>query len=110
MFEIHQSEKNQKYYFRLKAKNGQVILTSQGYSNKAGAKNGIESVQKNCHRDDLFERKESSNGKVYFNLKAANSQIIGTSQMYASKEGLEKGIASVKKNAEGASTRDLTAA
>ncbi|RMG30542.1 MAG: DUF1508 domain-containing protein [Bacteroidetes bacterium] len=110
MFEIYQSENNQKYYFRLKAKNGQVILTSQGYANKASAKNGVESVKKNAANDDNFERKEASNGKLYFNLLAANKQVIGSSQMYASKEGREKGIASVKKNAPQAEVRDLSAA
>jgi uncharacterized protein YegP (UPF0339 family) len=34
-----------------------------------------------------------------FNLKAANDQIILTSQTYESKEGTEHGIASVKQNA-----------
>ena len=108
MFEIYKSEKNEKFYFRLKAKNGQVILTSQGYANKAGAKNGVESVKKNAPDDSKYERKESSNGKVFFNLKAANTQIIGSSQMYKSKDGLEKGIASVKKNAAEGSVKDLS--
>ena len=48
MFELFQSENNQKYYFNLKAKNGQVILSSQGYADKSGAKNGIESVKTNA--------------------------------------------------------------
>lgn len=110
MFEIYKSEKNEKFYFRLKAKNGQIILTSQGYANKAGAKNGVESVKKNSGDDSRFERKESANGKVFFNLLAANKQIIGSSQMYKSKEGLEKGVASVKKNASEGVVKDLTAA
>ena len=33
-----------------------------------------------------------------FNLLAANKQIIGSSQMYASKSGMENGIESVKTN------------
>ncbi len=109
MFELFQSEKNQKYYFRLKAKNGQVILTSQGYAGKSGAKNGIESVRKNGGNADNFERKEAANGKWHFNLLAANKQIIGSSQMYKSKDGMENGIASVGKNA-GGDVKDLTVA
>lgn len=35
------------YRFRLKAGNGGIIATSEGYTSKAGAKNGIESVKKN---------------------------------------------------------------
>ena len=110
MFEIFQSDANGKFYFRLKAKNGQVILTSQGYVNLAGAKNGVESVKNNAPVDERFERKESANGKFFFNLLAANKQIIGSSQMYASKEGCEKGVASVKNNAPNAETKDLTSA
>ena len=36
------------YRFRLKARNGEIILASEGYSQKAGCKNGIESVRKNA--------------------------------------------------------------
>src|SRR3974390_3233868 len=46
-----------------------------------------------------FEIKKGSDGRFMFNLKAANREIIFTSQMYESKEGAEEGIASVKKNA-----------
>ncbi|MBF4339134.1 YegP family protein, partial [Vibrio anguillarum] len=35
----------------------------------------------------------------YFVLKADNGQVIATSEMYASKQGAENGIASVKNNA-----------
>ena len=110
MFELFQSEKNEKYYFRLKAKNGQVILSSQGYAGKSGAKNGIESVKKNSASDDNFERKEAANGKFHFNLLAANKQIIGSSQMYGTKDGMNNGIKSVQNNAPDADTKDLTAA
>lgn len=109
MFEIYQSEKSQEYYFRLKAKNGQVILSSEGYANKSGAQNGVDSVKKNSGDDNRFERKVAKNGKHYFSLKAGNGQVIGSSQMYASKDGMENGIASVKKNAAEGSVKDLTA-
>lgn len=108
MFELFQSENNQKYYFNLKAKNGQIILSSQGYADKSGAKNGIESVKTNCSDDRKFERKTASNGKFHFNIKAANGQIIGSSQMYAGESGMENGIESVKTNAPGAEIHDKT--
>lgn len=38
--------KNSKWYFNLKAKNHQVILSSQGYASQAGAKAGTKSVMK----------------------------------------------------------------
>lgn len=98
-FEVFESPKDNKYYFRLKAGNGQVILTSQGYASKASCENGIKSVKTNCGDDDLFERKEAKNGKFHFNLLARNRQIIGSSQMYSGNSGLENGIKSVRKNA-----------
>ena len=44
-FELY-TGKNGQYYFRLKARNGQVILVSEGYSSKSGCENGINSVKK----------------------------------------------------------------
>lgn len=109
-FEIFQSEGNEKFYFRLKAKNGQIILTSQGYASKASAKNGAESVKKNSTEEAQYERKEASNGKSFFNLLAKNKQIVGTSQMYKDQEGRENGIKSVMTVAPEATIEDLTAA
>lgn len=85
--------------FDLKASNGQVILTSEVYTTKAACQNGIDSVKKNAPDDSKYERKESTNGKPMFNLKATNGQIIGTSELYESEAARENGIESVKKNA-----------
>lgn len=41
--------------FRLKAKNGEVILTSEGYKAKASCLNGIESVRKNAPEAEVVE-------------------------------------------------------
>ncbi len=54
----------------------------------------------------MFNRKEAKNGSTYFNLKASNGQVIGSSEMYSSTSAMENGIASVKKNAPKASTVD----
>jgi uncharacterized protein YegP (UPF0339 family) len=90
---------NGQYYFSLKADNGQKILASEGYTSKTGCNNGIESVRTNSQDDGKYEKKSSTNGKYYFNLKATNGQIIGTSEMYESETGRNNGIASVKSNA-----------
>ncbi|MEK8180776.1 YegP family protein [Flavobacterium buctense] len=99
---------NGDFQFNLKAGNGQVILTSQGYSTKAGCENGVESVKKNASDDARYERKTSSNGKDFFNLTATNGQIIGSSEMYESTAARENGIESVKKNAPEADVEDLS--
>lgn len=104
-FEIN-VDKGGKYRFNLKASNGQVILSSQGYTTKSACENGIESVKTNSQNDDLFERLEAKDGSPYFNLKASNGQVIGNSEMYSSSSGMENGISSVKTNAPDADVVD----
>jgi len=94
------------FRFNLKAGNGEVILRSEGYKAKASCTNGIESVRTNSQDDSKYDRKTSSNGSPYFNLKAGNGEIIGTSEMYSSTQGMETGIASVKNNAPSATVED----
>ncbi|MBK9214191.1 MAG: YegP family protein [Chloracidobacterium sp.] len=104
-FEIKTSASGQ-VHFNLKAGNGQIILSSEMYETKAAAENGIDSVRRNSADDARYERKMSSNGKPYFNLKASNGQVIGRSEMYESESAMENGIRSVKENAPDASTAD----
>ncbi len=100
--------KNGEFQFNLKAGNGEVILSSEGYSTKANCKNGIESVQANSQIDSRYDKKQSTNGKYYFNLKSSNGQIIGTSEMYESEVGRNGGITSVKNNGTTTIIDDLT--
>lgn len=46
-FEIYK-DKAGEFRFRLKAKNGEIIATSEGYKTMDSCKNGIESVKKNA--------------------------------------------------------------
>ena len=87
-----------KYKFNLKAGNHEVILSSQLYTTKAGAENGIKSCQTNGTDDSKFDRKNSVSNQPYFNLKAGNGEIIGTSEMYSSEAARDNGIESVKTN------------
>ena len=108
-FEIFKG-KNDKFYFRLYARNGQQVLSSQGYASKASCRNGIESVQKNAPNEGQYEHKESANGKFYFSLLAANKQVIANSQMYAGKQGCVNGMDAVKRAANSAEgVEDTTA-
>lgn len=107
MFEIYQSEKTQKYHFRLKAKNGEIILSGQAYKDKASCEKGIASVAKNGTDASMFDIKDSNDGKKYFVLKSGNGQVIGQSQMYKTDSGLNNGIASVGRNCT-ANCKDLT--
>jgi uncharacterized protein YegP (UPF0339 family) len=106
-FELKKSKDGQ-FMFNLKAANNQVILTSELYKAMASATNGIESVKKNAGNDANYERRTSIKKEPYFVLKAANKEIIGTSEMYSSAAAMENGIASVKTNAPSATVDDLT--
>jgi uncharacterized protein YegP (UPF0339 family) len=53
-FEMYQ-DKGGEYRFRLKARNGQIIATSEGYTTKASCENGIESVRKNAPEAEVEE-------------------------------------------------------
>ena len=105
-FEIT-TRKNGEFQFNLKASNGEIILTSEGYTTKAACLNGVESVKKNSAFEERFDKLVAKNGKPYFNLKATNGQIIGQSQMYASERNRNNGIASVMKNAPVAEVVEL---
>jgi uncharacterized protein YegP (UPF0339 family) len=107
-FVITKSE-NGSFHFNLKAANGEIVLTSEAYNSKAACENGMESVRKNASEDANYDRKESAIGKPYFNLKAANHQVIGTSEIYSSPASRDKGIESVKNNATEAAIDDQTA-
>jgi uncharacterized protein YegP (UPF0339 family) len=106
-FEIYKDKRGE-FRFRLKARNGQIILTGEGYKAKSGCENGIASIRKNATVDSRYDCLKSKNGKPYFNLRAGNNQIIGNSEIYSSISGMKNGISSVKKNASKASVVDLS--
>jgi uncharacterized protein len=97
-----------RFLFNLKAANGEKILTSQSYEAKAGAVDGIDSVRTNAPNDAQFDRMTSNDNKPYFVLKAANGEVVGTSEQYSSDEAMETGVESVKTNAPTATVDDLT--
>lgn len=103
------TRKNGEFQFNLKASNGQVILTSEGYKAKTAALNGVESVRKHSQDDANFDRRTAKDGSPYFNLKASNGQAIGHSEMYSGNSACENGIDSVKRHAPDAALVDETA-
>ncbi|MCC3305631.1 YegP family protein [Sneathiella sp. HT1-7] len=106
-FELYK-DKAGEFRFRLKAGNGEVVGTSEGYKAKASAENGIASVMKNAGDEGRYEFKEGKNGKWYFNLKASNGQVILSSQGYADEGGAKGGTGAVGRAADGAKTDDQT--
>ncbi|MCS3556186.1 MULTISPECIES: DUF1508 domain-containing protein [unclassified Sphingobacterium] len=69
------------------------------YTRKGGCSSGINSVKKNGVLDGRYELKTSSNGKYYFNMRASNGTVVGSSEMYQSTDSRDYGIASVKEQA-----------
>ncbi|MBY0422168.1 MAG: YegP family protein [Parvularculaceae bacterium] len=108
-FELYKDARGE-FRFRLKAGNGEKILASEGYKSKSSAENGIESVRKNAGDATRFEKKNATNGKPFFVLKAANHQVIGTSELYESDAARDAGIQSVARAADGAAVNDQTSA
>lgn len=109
VFEIFRSNSNYQYYFRLKAENSQIILSSEGYTTKENCINGVASVKQNSPYDSNYLKRIANNGQYYFNLKSMhNGQVIGTSEMYVSQQGRDNGIESVKRNAPVAKVIDLS--
>ena len=53
-FEMY-TDKAGEYRFRLKARNGEIIAVSEGYTSKAGCENGIASVKKNAPEAEVVE-------------------------------------------------------
>lgn len=107
-FQIFQSKLNNEYYYRLRAGNGETILSGEGYTTKQSCENGIASVKENAPYDSRYDDEISSNGQYYFNLKAANGEIIGTSEMYTTRAARDNGKEAVKDDAPDAEIEDLT--
>lgn len=107
-FEVYQSGKDKEFRFRLKADNGQTILSSEGYTTKASCMNGIESVKNNSSDPKRFTKSTTPTNMYRFSITAPNNQIIGASQNYKSESGRDNGIESVKENAVKADIKEIT--
>lgn len=107
-FKLLKSTAQQPFRFNLHAPNHEIILRSENYAGKAGAKNGIESVRENAPIDSRYERKQSTDGQHFFVLTARNAQVIGTSERYRTEQGRDNGIDAVKRHAPKAELKDET--
>jgi uncharacterized protein len=97
-----------KFIFNLRAGNNEVILTSQTYTSKAAAMDGIATVQRHGRAITSFEARVASSNAPFFVLTAHNGQIIGTSELYSTPSARDNGIASVIHNSHSNEVRDLT--
>jgi hypothetical protein len=99
---LRKSDANEPFSFIFVNAEGKTIIKSENYAQKASAKNGIESVKKNCQEDSRYELKESTNGKHFFNIKSTNGQIVGTSALFSDLIERSAAIAELKANSQDA--------
>ncbi|MCP4445424.1 MAG: YegP family protein [Myxococcales bacterium] len=85
------------YYFNLKAANGEIVLQSQAYGSEAAAMNATFAIVDSGALKGSYDIEKAKEGQYYFNLKAANGEIIGTSEMYYSKSNAKRAVNSVIK-------------
>jgi len=81
---VKYKDKGGEWRFNLQTGNGDIKLNSEGYKSESGCDNGIESVRENSQDENMYVGVTATNGQLYFNLKAPNGQIIGTSELYRS--------------------------
>lgn len=104
-YELNKSSDGQ-FRFSLKNDGGDTLLVSEGYKAKASAESGIAAVRANCGDDARYEKKTAAGGKAFFNLKAANHQVVGTSPMFATDAARDAAIASAKSCGASTTVRD----
>lgn len=84
------------FYIRLKASNAQVLFTSTGYSSKASAKQGLETIKK-AISENRFTVGRDKQKRYQFNLYSSSNQLILTGETYPVKTSCINAISSVRK-------------
>ena len=96
-FEIVKTEQG-KYYYVLKASNGQQILKGYQFGTEGKARDAIVRVRQQAVDDANFDQRHE-NEQFYFFLKDAEGKAIGRSENYTTEAAMKRGIESVKKTA-----------
>ena len=94
--------------FNLRAKNGEIVLRSKGYTTKHNCESRIQSVKTNAPYGSRYNVCEAANGQCYFDLVALDGEIIGTGENYITRPAMEHGIAVVQAIAPTAPVEDQT--
>jgi uncharacterized protein YegP (UPF0339 family) len=81
-----------RYYFHVRASNGEIVLQSQGYSGSSGMANAIASVRENAKIASRFELVEGADGEYFFRLNAANGETIAYGEGYSTKGNAQRAI------------------
>ena len=87
------------YWYHLRADNGEIIQSGEGYTSKTSCESGIQSVKVNCQ----LQRSNSffSASQYGFNHVATNGEIIGRSGKYPTAQARDHGLQVVLREAPG---------
>jgi len=85
-----------KFRFNVYAKNGKIILSSEQYTTEAAAFNGAFAVQAEGQSASAYTLKTNASGGFFFNVKAQNGEIVGTSEQYTTKAAAQDAMASLQ--------------
>ena len=85
------------YKFRLKASNGEILLVSNGYISKDGAKNGINTLKKNLPNGKKTIITDK-NGFSHFRINTANdARLVIAGEYYKTKDAAQSALTSVER-------------
>jgi hypothetical protein len=94
-FELWQASDAQ-WHFHLKSGNGRILLTSEAYTSRTGAINGVLSTLENGVDTNQFQVLPAANGYL-LHLVAKNNATISFSQSYATKSSATRAVTSCVK-------------
>ncbi|HEY5922274.1 MAG TPA: YegP family protein [Kofleriaceae bacterium] len=91
--DLWQSSDSQ-WRFHVVSGNGRTLLTSEGYTSRTGALNGVLSVLDNGVDPAMYQVNKTASGKFNLRLRAANWEVIAFTQAYATKSSATRAITS----------------
>ena len=91
--DLWKSEDGQ-FRFHVVSGNGRILLTSEGYTSRTGALNGLLSVLDNGVDPAMYLTNKTASGKYSLHLRAANWETIAFTQAYTTKSSATRAITS----------------
>ena len=86
------------YFFRLKAPNHDILLTSEPLPSRSDARERIDGCRRNSCDETRYDRKQAADERFYFVLQDEQAQVIGKSELFPSRQVMERGIDWCKRN------------
>jgi uncharacterized protein YegP (UPF0339 family) len=107
-FVLKQNE-NGEFYFNFLDSDGDVVLISDNYSQKASAEEAIKDVKLNSLMSQQLAGGKTKDGGQFFVIKGSNGDVLVKSALYTSQMVMDNALHCVKDNACIAEVMDLTA-